>query len=184
MGAGAADLSKSGGNAVAAAFPDKSYSTWADVIEGECEVCERSGRNYVSAYDSICAVLSHDLQARLREVSGVFLEANPKPLALPDRDSVVAAMPKSELQAFCEAVDPFTLNELYERPIKRAKRLKQEVQERAKRELTQAEFFWFDTFEKQRRDKLHLRLERPHREALLNSLQVMVRELRESLKNR
>jgi hypothetical protein len=159
--------------------------SWDEWVEIECGITSRTVRNYVAAYQSIC-------QAAPKVVERILAIAAPRidtaqPLALPDPEAVMATIPQAELAAFRDATDPWTLSELYARPLKAAQA--QHLEETAKAASKKIEQqtmlkFWFDDFDGKVRTKSHLRLPRPQREMLLNTLEVTIKELRDSLRSK
>jgi hypothetical protein len=166
-------------------FSGGKASTWEELIETSCDITSRTARNYVAAYQNMSAAAPAVVE-RIIKLAAPRLEAA-QPLALADPDAIIAAIPEKELAAFRDAVDPWNLSELYQRPLKAA--AAQIAEETAKQQSKQTAQqgmlkFWFDDFDAKLRTKSHLKLPRAQREVLLNTMEITIKELRDSLRSK
>ena len=161
-------------------------TTWEELVELECGMTARTANNYVTAYHNICAAAPTFAEAILKHAAP-RLDGMKKPLALPDPGAAIAAIPEEELEKFRDATDPYNLREIYARPMKPAQAQILEELEKdksKKREIQGFLKFWFDELESNVKSHSHLRLPRKQRELLLNTLEITVREIKDSLRSK
>lgn len=161
-------------------------TTWEELVELECGMTYRTAQNYVTAYHNICAAAPSFAEAILK-VAAPRLDGKKACLALPDPGAVIAKIPEEELEKFRDATDPWSLREIYARPMKAAQAQIVEEIEKAKskqREVQGFLKFWFDELESNVKRHTYLRLPRKQRELLLNTLEITVSEIKESLKSK
>lgn len=160
--------------------------TWDELVELHCGMTQRTALNYVTAYENICREAPGFVEAVLK-VAEPRITGVKQPLALPDPNAAIAKIPEEELEKFREAMDPWSLRELYIRPMKPAQAQIVEELEKAKaakRDVQTYLKFWFDELDTNIKNRSYLRLPKPQREMLLNTLEITIKELRDSLRVR
>lgn len=159
--------------------------SWDDYIEEECGFTARTARNYITAYENVCLKvpkLADKLIAGCKS-SLTSTTAGIMPVTA-ERVEFLIPDPKA-LEEFCEVADEWSLHELYERPIKRAKveeNARQSAAAAAKRKGQAVFDFWFDDFAQAAEQKNYLRLPRNHQQQLLQKLEIVVADLRKTIK--
>lgn len=164
----------------------KNYATWEELIEREAGITSQTARNYVTAYENICQVAPDVVNRILRLASPTIDRIEGKtPLALPDAEGVIQTIPEKDLVAFREAVDPWGLSQLYQKVLKPAQA--QIIEEATKTQARLSEQqallkFWFEDFDSRMQKRDYLKIPPKQRELLLNSLEVVTKEIRDSLR--
>lgn len=98
--------------------------SWEDFVEEECGFTARTARRYVAAYEG--------LRDHLPKLADQLLKLAPARIADPegnligdirptDPTAVRSGISPEDFRKFAEALDDWSLHELYERPMKRAK---------------------------------------------------------------
>ena len=158
-------------------------TTWGELIELKCGMTERTARRYVVAYDRMCGVAPSTV-AKICEAFGPCPD-KPFALALPDPDVAFAKVPEEDMEAFREAFDPYSLSELYEKPVPHAIVLARNAhakKESDDREEQAVMAFWLDAFHTQTQRNSYLVLPVPQRKAVLETLETAVAEIKASLR--
>ena len=158
--------------------------TWQELLELKCGMTARTARRYVVAYEHMCAVAPSTV-AKICEAFGPPCMDKPITLALPDPARAFEKVPEEDMEAFREAFDPYSLSELYEKPVPHAIVLARN--DRAKKESDAREeqavmAFWLDAFDTQVRHNSYLVLPVPQRKAVLETLEAAVAEIKASLR--
>jgi len=158
-------------------------TTWVELIELKCGMTERTARRYVVAYDRMCGVAPSTV-AKICEAFGPCPD-KPFALALPDPDVAFAKVPEEDMEAFREAFDPYSLSELYEKPVPHAIVLARNAHAKKDsddREEQAVMAFWLDAFHAQTQRNSYLVLPVPQRKAVLETLETAVAEIKASLR--
>ena len=161
-------------------------TTWEELIELECGMTYRTAHNYVLAYHNICAAAPTFAEAILKHAAP-RLDGMKKPLALPDPGAAIAAIPEEELEKFRDATDPYNLKDIYARPLKPAQAQMQAELAKAHSKKVEVQGylkFWFDELDSKIKNRSYLRLPKPQREMLLETLELTIKELRDSLRTK
>lgn len=163
---------------------DGRCKNWQELVEDQCGISEQTARNYVALYDNICAKAPAFAEAVLA-VAAPRLDKIRKPLALPDPQASIAKIPAEAMEAFHEATDPWSLSELYRRPMKPAQvQMRAELAKAEAKKIEQQTYmhFWFKDLEKSIKNRTYLRLPRPQREMLVDTLELTLKDLKASLR--
>lgn len=163
----------------------KTYATWEEIVVSECGLTSRTARNYATAYANMCEAAPAVVN-QIMAAAGPQL-ANCEQLTLPDPDAAIAAVAEEDLIAFRDALDPWSLSELYQKPMSAVQA--QIAEETAKKDSQTSEKqamlqFWFEDFDGRLKSKSHLKLPKKQREMLLNTMEITVKELRDSLRSK
>jgi hypothetical protein len=169
---------------ISAVTGGESFSNW---IEAQTGITYRTFNNYITAYFNM-DVAAPEIAGRIRAASDIRLESHSAPLALQTQiEESIRKISPADIEAFSAALDPWNLSDLYQKPLKPAQVREQNEEAKAKSDLRDRDHqleFWFDEFEKKAERFHYLKLPRPHREALLERLTGMIRDLKDSLRNK
>jgi hypothetical protein len=159
--------------------------TWQELLALECGITDRSARNYVAFYEQMIFRAPAFVEWVIKHAAPRIEGPSDKLLALPDPHAVIAKIDPEALQAFRDANDPYTLSELYEKPLKPA--IAQARAEQAKKKSDEKEEqayfdFWCGEMEKAARKRTWHVLPPPQRKVLLETLENTIREIKASLK--
>jgi hypothetical protein len=160
--------------------------TWAELVEDQCGMTERTARNYVSLYEYLCMKAPAFVEAVLA-VAAPRLDKIREPLALPDPQASIAKIPADAMDAFHAATDPWSLSEMYRRPMKPAHvQMQVELAKAASQKVEAQTYlkFWFDDLEAKIKNRSYLRLPRPQREMLVDTLELTLKDLKASLRTK
>lgn len=159
--------------------------TWQDLLELKTGMTARTARNYVAFYEMVVYSAPEFAHWVLEHAAPRIDDDSEKFLALPDPHTVIANIDPSALQKFQEATDPYSLSQLYQRPLKPAEvaaltdKSKKKAEEK---DQAQQLTFWFGEVATKIKSKEYLRFGLRHRVMLLDELELAVRELKASLK--
>jgi hypothetical protein len=159
---------------------------WITHLEQQSGITERTIRRYCMGYFNMSKA-APDLAQRILTAADITLaldDSRPMALQLQIEESI-KRIPTEDIEAFCEALDPWNLSELYQRPLKAAQVETLNAEAKAaskKRDDDHQLVFWFGELDTRIRRSEHLQLPRDQRVILLEAFETAVRELRESLK--
>lgn len=158
--------------------------TWEELLSLETGMTARTARNYVAFYDQMILRAPAFVQWCIQHAAPRLEGPSDKLLCLPDPHAVIVTIDKEALQAFRDATDPYTLSELYEKPLKPA--IAQARTEHAKKKSDEKEEqayfdFWCGKMEKAARSRTWQVLPPPQRKVLLETLETTVAEIKASL---
>jgi hypothetical protein len=162
--------------------------SWGEFVEDELDLTARTANNYVNAYMTIIHAAPKVCE---KLIAAARVKRDTATKALPDHlsqeDALDLFQPR-ELEDLVKALDPWTLSELYEKPLKRIDRNAHNEIAREQNDKKQRQIyfdFWLDprgTVGKQVERKTYLKLPRPERQRLLETLDIVRADLRESLR--
>jgi hypothetical protein len=156
---------------------------WEEVVEQHLGMTYSTSKNYLAAYQNVTS--AHPKLAK-RMVDCLMPEQKALPeTALLQKAQSGDLIPEQAKQDFLTTLDPWSLSDLYEKPLKRAKPKSPAHKSREQIQAEQTSFeFYQDSLIRIERRGDYLMLPRHQREALLGEFVKITNALRKSLAGR
>lgn len=165
---------------------DISFAQW---IEEHAGISYSTANRYCNAYLNIMRrnLELDKLPQKILDAVDIYLKTgDATEKSLTDKASkAMQLMDHKRIEDFLTALDPWSLSELYERPIKTVaaqEKLEETKRKNEERERQLLMKFWFNDFRSRLQSHEHLHLGTQERQIILEDLEAAVRDIRASLK--